>query len=71
MRILLLAAMQHVLQACEGRMRCVVFRPMQPALVLPCRVWLCHGSPGEAWLMEPVLALRGVLEGLGSWGAGA
>ena len=55
MRILFLAVMQHVLQACEGREKFVVFGPMQPALVLPCGVKGCaclaQGSPGGTWLM--------------------
>ena len=79
MRILLLAVMQHVLQACEGREKFVLFGPMQPALVLHCGVKGCaclaQGSPGVegrgswgalrgTWFWTP---LKGVLEGLGSW----
>ena len=56
--------MQHVLQACEGRKKFVVFGPMQLGLVLPCGVLGCawhkevlvrpqgtSGSPGGTWPM--------------------
>ena len=69
----LIPSMQHVLQACEGRKKLVVFGPTQLGLVLPCGVLGCaclaQGSPGqparhfgEPWRDlahgEPVLAWR-------------
>ena len=61
MRILFLAVMQHVLQACEGREKFVVFGPMQCSLH-----WFYPAG------LKAVLAWhKGVLEGRGSWGAGA